>query len=319
VDLKEAHLEGVLMHEAKLQGASLDRAQLQGASLDWADLQGASLVGAQLQGASLVYVELQGASLEGAQLQGAQLGGAQLQGASLVWAKLQGVSLNGAELQGASLDGANLQGASLDRAAVNAADFSYAFLWRTNWGNLGPAEFVAVRLEMVTWNPEWAPKGDPVPWTDKAYAELRDLMTNSIPEGEMRNNALERIETLDCANANEPLASRDPAAEVLDWQKKLAAAGADDVAYAKALATELRSLVCASDANAIHILRGVVRGVLEPDRLTSTGREAPALVDYIMSKDCPVSASLTDDDKAKLLKIKQEAEKESAPPPASKK
>ena len=47
------------------------------------------------------------------------------------------------------------------------------------------------------------------------------------------------------------------------------------------------------------------------------GREAPALVDFIMSKDCPVSPSLTGDDKAKLLKIKQFAEKESAPPPTS--
>jgi hypothetical protein len=42
-------------------------------------------------------------------------------------------------------------------------------------------------------------------------------------------------------------------------------------------------------------------------------------VDFIMSKDCPVSASLTDDDKAKLLKIKQDAEQKSAPPPTSKK
>jgi hypothetical protein len=37
-----------------------------------------------------------------------------------------------------------------------------------------------------------------------------------------------------------------------------------------------------------------------------------------MSKDCPVSISLTDEEKANLLKIKQEAEKESAPTPTSK-
>jgi hypothetical protein len=36
-----------------------------------------------------------------------------------------------------------------------------------------------------------------------------------------------------------------------------------------------------------------------------------------MSKDCPVSAALTDDDKAKLLQIKQVAEQKSAPPPTS--
>jgi hypothetical protein len=37
----------------------------------------------------------------------------------------------------------------------------------------------------------------------------------------------------------------------------------------------------------------------------------------MMSKPCPVSASLTDGDKAQLLQIKQDAEKEFPPPPAS--
>jgi hypothetical protein len=32
-----------------------------------------------------------------------------------------------------------------------------------------------------------------------------------------------------------------------------------------------------------------------------------ALIDFIMSKDCPVSPSLTDGDKASLLRIKQDA------------
>jgi hypothetical protein len=77
----------------------------------------------------------------------------------------------------------------------------------------------------------------------------------------------------------------------------------------------LRSLVCANDANATHILRGIILS----GWFDATDREAPALVDFIMSKGCPVSASLTDDDKAKLLEIKQKAEKEFAPPPASKK
>ncbi len=39
--------------------------------------------------------------------------------------------------------------------------------------------------------------------------------------------------------------------------------------------------------------------------------------DFIMSKDCPVSAALTDDDKANLLKIEQDAEEKFAPPKAS--
>ena len=123
------------------------------------------------------------------------------------------------------------------------------------------------------------------------------------------------------------LASCDAAAarprRVLDWQKKLARASADDAAYAKALATELRSLDCKSDVDAIYILRGTlggfITGIPRTERLAQTGRLAPALVDFIMSKDCPVSASLTANDNTKLLKIKQEAEQESAPPPTSNK
>jgi hypothetical protein len=42
-------------------------------------------------------------------------------------------------------------------------------------------------------------------------------------------------------------------------------------------------------------------------RLEATGGEAPALVDFIMSKDCPVYASLTDADRANLLLIKRKA------------
>jgi hypothetical protein len=146
---------------------------------------------------------------------------------------------------------------------------------------------------------------------------------NSIPEGMRRDDALQRINILDCGNPVKTLAScvsaAAPPPEVLVWQKELAAASVDDTAYAKALATELQSLVCESDVDAIHILRRTIPSERTFARLADTGREAPALVDHIMSKNCPVSAALTDDDKAKLLQFKQFAEKRLAPPMASKK
>jgi uncharacterized protein YjbI with pentapeptide repeats len=317
-----ARLEGASLMEAQLQGASLDRAGLQGASLDFARLEGASLIAAQLQGASLDGADVRGAPLDGADLRGASLYGADLRGALLDGADLRGASLDEAQLQGASFNGPELHGVSL--AKVNAANFSDAFLWRTNWGKIDPAKLGTVRLKDTTWKPilRGAKQGDPpLPWDARAYDDLRTSM-NSIPEGLVRDEVLKRIERLDCGNADKTLASCDPAAapppEVLDWQKKLAAASVDEAAYAKALATELRGLVCASDANAIHILRGLHGVAGYRGQLFKTGREAPALIDFIMSKDCPVSASLTDDDKAKLLEIKQEAEKEFASPPASK-
>jgi hypothetical protein len=54
-------------------------------------------------------------------------------------------------------------------------------------------------------------------------------------------------------------------------------------------------------------------------RNTPANRGNLVYVQCIMSKDCPVSASLTDHDKAKLLEIKQDAEQKFAPSPASKK
>jgi hypothetical protein len=170
------------------------------------------------------------------------------------------------------------------------------------------------------------PASEPLPWDAKAYAAVHNSM-NNIPEGQLRvrEAALKRIETLDCTA--KALGSCNPAAKpppaVLDWQNQFARATVDDAAYSKALATELQNLVCANDANAIHILRGLSSKYSGPPRLAAAGRGAPTLVDIIMGKDkdkpCPVSVALTDDEKAKLLEIKQEAEKKFPPPPASKK
>lgn len=352
-DLNGAQLQGAVLDGAQLQGASLDDVHLQGASLDDAQLEGASLYEAQLQGASLLYAHLQGASLDAAKLQGAYLHhanlqgaslegfhvvsddpqprvwgpGAQLQGASFDYARLQGASLNGAQLQGASFYWAQLEGASLVGATTNATNYLEAELWRTKWEGqlIDKLKFGAIlyRDSGFTWVPVRHNYGRfaraAVSWDAAAYAELRDSL-NTIPEGKMRDEALKRIEILDCGNPDKTLASCDSAAasapKVL--QKKLAAANGEEAAYANALATEVRKLVCSSDdVNSIYILRGVMRGLFEPGQFANMGREAHELIEDIMKK-CPVSTSLTGDDKGKLLKIEHEAEKESPPPPTSK-
>jgi hypothetical protein len=282
--------------------------------LDWKDhtfdLHSRRLEGAVFTGAKLGKVNLHSAHLEGAFLVSAKL-----QGASLEFAELRGASLLAAQLQGASLFGAQLQGAELEGAVFNGTRFLGAPLWRTAWERRGPAQLGAIQLgdaaASVKWKPLWKKdfSSGSVRWDNKAYAGLRDLM-NSIPKGRMRDNALERIKRLDCANtAFAPCdATAKPPPDVLE---KLKAASVDEAAFAKALVAELRGLLCASDANAIHILRGIIRTEIagNADRLSATGPEAPALVEDIMKK-CPVSAALTDDDKAKLLKIKQDAEEQ---------
>ena len=329
--LRGAQLQGASLYGAQLQGARLDYAQLQKASLDFAKLQGASLYGAQLQGARLMKdnlqgatlneaqlrgasfneVQLQGASFNEAQLQGAWFYKAQLQGASLVNAQLQLASLELAQLQGASLVNAQLQGASLQGVNLNAVDLWGAFLWRSAGG--GGLDVVAARLfnSPDQWQPVWRDHwGSVQPWNAEAYQDLRTML-EALPPGNPRGKALDNIRRLACANPNTMIAScnSNPATdppEVAALRKALDDASVDDVAYGKALALALKTLVCSGDADAVYVLRGV----LGNGRLTAVGPEAPALVDFIMSKECPVSASLTDADKATLLQIKRDATKE---------
>jgi uncharacterized protein YjbI with pentapeptide repeats len=307
--LNLAQLQGASLHLAKLQGVSLDAAQLQGASLDGAQLQGASLFGAQLQGASLGFAQLQGASLVSAQLQGASLVEARLQAASLDAAQLQGADLGLAQLQGASHDGAQLQGANLSYANLEAADLSGAALWRA----YGREKRGTVLDIDAVWGPFWI---DPArliqrPWDETTYQNLRTTI-EAIPAGERRDQALAEIGRLDCANSDKALAPCDPTAPPAPPGIAGLQAAASDNDYRKALAGTLKSIVCALDDDSIFVLRGVSRrGLLDPtNRLGAAGAEAPALIDFIMSPACPVSAKLTDDDKATLQEIKQDALKE---------
>jgi hypothetical protein len=143
-----------------------------------------------------------------------------------------------------------------------------------------------------------------------------------LPQGKKRKNALRRIARLDCNAKGDDLAScvpnTEPPPAATQWRKFLEAGQVDEAKYSKALAQRLRVLVCRSDANAIHILRGVATS----GRLTATGREAPALIDDILAgNNCPVSSALADDDETRLREIKAEALKKYPPepsPPAAK-
>jgi uncharacterized protein YjbI with pentapeptide repeats len=327
VSLKNADLRGAVLDAAKLQGASLDGTRLEDALLRDAVLQGASLYRARLQGAVLFSAQLQGASLQNAMLEGATLAFAQLQGAWLFGAQVQGASLNAAQLEGATLDAANLggaslgyanlQGASLQQTLLRATDLTMAFLWRTNRADRIPGAPLPtapshVRLPDAPdhWLPIWRDgQGNVHPWNDAVYQDLR-RMIESLPAGLPHDQALESIRRVDCANSDPTLPSCDPSApmpaQAAQWRKSLEEARADDAAHAKALAEELRLLVCSGDDQALYIMRG--EGFQQ--RLQAAGAAASGLIDKLANKDrkdCPVSASLTDADKAKLLSIKQDA------------
>jgi uncharacterized protein YjbI with pentapeptide repeats len=341
VDFEGARLRGASLKNAQLQGASFAYAQLEVASLIGAQLQGVQLDGAELQGASLASARLQGASLDRAQLQGASLDFAELQGASLTNADLRGASLTNAQLQGASLGAAQLQGASLILAALQATDLRSALLWRSNavqfssqipWATLKPKD-VALKPDVEdwrsrdTWQPVYAPHNIS-PWDIAAYKGKRwdgtayqalSTELEALPAGHLRNEAQGRIGTLNCVSKE--LAPCGPDAPlplgVREWQMTLENAKVkNSVAYDQALAETLKSLVCSGDDHAIEILRGLI-GVFPTVRtplgksnasfvgqLKSTGLRAPDLIDFIMSSDCRVSTTLTDNVRARLLEIR---------------
>jgi uncharacterized protein YjbI with pentapeptide repeats len=344
IDLRERNFKGAYLERTNLGKADLRGVQLQGANLIRAQLQGANFRGAQLQGAILFQAHLQAASLIDAQLQGADLSFARLQGATLSWAHLQGANLYSADLRGALLLGTQLQGAVLGTtlllgarlggAYLIATDLRDAFLWRTSWPHARLESLLETNADglKLNWRPEGERtlKGRPAFWTDHSYRILLKDLTAAIRSQEERVEALRAVEILDC-NKFKQLASCDPKAaippEVKREQTSVERAGINEVAFQNALAAQLREFLCSGNTNMIYALRGIVHaqrdvskdlpiatGFINSDRLSATGPHADNLVDFLMSKDCPISGSLSDEDKGRLLQIKREAEKQ--PPPA---
>ena len=306
-----------------LKGAIFDLASLPKVDFEGADLQGASLFRTQLQGAALYHAQLQGAALDFTRFQGASLEAARLQGAWLDRAQLQGTSLRDAQLQGASLEYAGLQGASFTGATLEATDLLGAYLWRTTRQQPPSSLTVAIRLDHVNWLPEWIDidKGKLHPWDAVVYQALRATV-DAVPPGSFHDEALRRIEILDCSNFDKTtLASCEtqvpPPPEAEAWRLALEAASVDKKAYAEALAKVLHRIVCSrgynwydpidTTDNKIYTLRGPGFQI----RLGDAGPAAFGLIDDLMNKDnkdCPVAAALTDADRAKLLEMKQSIE-----------
>lgn len=152
-------------------------------------------------------------------------------------------------------------------------------------------------------------KGREHPWNAQDYLDLRKLL-EALPQGSLRDQALDHLRSLDCANRDRALASCDsshpPSPEAVAWRKSLEDARVDDAAYGKALAAALKTLICSGANDAVYILRGALGGSTY-GRLWHADTETTGLINFIMNKDCPVSSVLTDDDKASLLRLKGEA------------
>jgi uncharacterized protein YjbI with pentapeptide repeats len=214
--LRARHLEGAVLIGAKLRKADFTAAQLRGSQFDRSDLRGAKFECAtfdpnpqqcaQLQGASLIGAELQGARLDQAELQGALLDHAQLQGASLYVAQLQVASLQGAELQGASHYNANLQGTSFNYAQLQGtwfygadlegAELRNVHVWRTDARQAWPKENTYVEYQEIgpTYKCDGLIGPSDCDQLANAFEKLEQLITDQVPEGRLRSEAMKRIE-----------------------------------------------------------------------------------------------------------------------------
>jgi hypothetical protein len=82
--------------------------------------------------------------------------------------------------------------------------------------------------------------------------------------------------------------------------------------FLKAFAKVLKDVICSGDDQSVYILRGLLGGA-NTDRIGARLPSSRAALIGFMSKDCPVAAALTDDDRANLLQIKQAIEADSKP------
>jgi hypothetical protein len=176
-------------------------------------------------------------------------------------------------------------------------------VWRTNFegASLGAVfaggleetaiskdEFVALKTDTMKEVPESAIELG-------GFASLRELTTTgTIQARTLRENAVKRIEKLN-PDIFGPEASQKPMLEK--------ARVADKAAYQKALVDQLKSLACSGDESAPYIVLGLVNN----GGIKYASAQAPGLVEAILKPDCPVSAALTEADKAALEKLKKEA------------
>jgi hypothetical protein len=278
-----------------------------------------SLRGRSLEGAILVSAYLRKADFTGAQLTGANFSFADLREAEFQCdrlssekkcAQLQGASLMSAQLQGASLDDAQLQGVSLRAVRLQAASLSHVFVWRTNLSSNIKGALVDAPETGPKYRALDCPAGE-CDWSEKSYAALKSLIENSVPMGFGRDQALRQIATLEKPPFVQDEASARgwayPAEAFSQWRKH----------YPETLAKTLEEFGCAADGTP-YVIGGLIRRLDERFGVVQFGdlrdlfpdgrqREAEVARAFLDEATCPGARGLSEENKAKLQKIRDRA------------
>jgi len=295
--LINAHLRKADFTGAFLAGADFSRADLREAKFECGLEVGLKSRCAQLEGASLERAQLEGASLERAQLQGASLEHAQLQGASLAYAQLQGASLAYAQLQGASLERAQLQGASLGNAQAGGASLRWTYVWRT----LPPFYATEAFVAQPQLGPSYVGLDCPMyvlscHWSRASYVALKSLIENSVPAGDRRDKALERIATLE--NSAYPIDKVSAKA----WRDLANGSARTPSSYFDTLAKVFKEIGCVADGAPYviaHLTPKLYQRFYGP-----LGQEREVAAAFLDEAKCPGARGLSEENKAKLQEIR---------------
>jgi hypothetical protein len=244
-----------------------------------------SLRGRHLEGAVLIAAHLRKVDLTGAQLQGAELMAADLREANLDCVGIDNKVCT--QLQDASLDRAQLQGASLYRAQLQGASLAEASVWRVD---VRDAVIEGARVTDARSSPLSA----------VSFEELRRLITEQVPEGKHRHDALEGIERLD------PTAILEEEDEMAKAWAAFETSSPALTAYEKLLAQQLRETGCAAEG-APYVLRNLIWrhfSVVREQR-----QEMPSLAAAFLDEEhCAGARGLSEIEKESLKRIRDLAQ-----------
>ena len=297
MSLRFRSLERAVLINAHLRKADFTGAFLAGADFSRADLREAKFECGLEVGLKSRCAQLEGASLERAQLEGASLERAQLQGASLEHAQLQGASLDRAQLQGASLAYAQLQGASLGNAQAGGASLRWTYVWRT----LPPFYATEAFVAQPQLGPSYVGLDCPMyvlscHWSRASYVALKSLIENSVPAGDRRDKALERIATLE--NSAYPIDKVSAKA----WRDLANGSARTPSSYFDTLAKVFKEIGCVADGAPYviaHLTPKLYQRFYGP-----LGQEREVAAAFLDEAKCPGARGLSEENKAKLQEIR---------------
>ena len=250
-----------------------------------------------LERAVLINAHLRKADFTGAFLAGADFSRADLREAKFECGLEVGLKSRCAQLEGASLEHAQLQGASLGNAQAGGASLRWTYVWRT----LPPFYATEAFVAQPQLGPSYVGLDCPMyvlscHWSRASYVALKSLIENSVPAGDRRDKALERIATLE--NSAYPIDKVSAKA----WRDLANGSARTPSSYFDTLAKVFKEIGCVADGAPYviaHLTPKLYQRFYGP-----LGQERELAAAFLDEAKCPGARGLSEENKAKLQEIR---------------